>query len=52
MFAKLKNKEKWSPEFNDFVSRCLTFDPANRPSAKDLLQHPFIQKNNKGRMTQ
>ena len=44
----LKNKEKWSPEFNDFVSRCLTFDPANRPSAKDLLQHPFIQKNNKG----
>lgn len=44
----LKNKEKWSDEFNDFVSKCLTFDPSVRPSAKELLAHPFIVKNNKG----
>ena len=44
----LKNKEKWSPEFNNFVEACLTYDPEKRPSAKELLQHPFILKFNRG----
>ena len=44
----LKNREKWSDEFNDFVSKCLIFEPKDRPSAKELLSHPFIVKNNKG----
>ena len=44
----LKNKEKWSPEFNDFVEKCLIYEPEKRPSAKELLQHPFILKFNRG----
>ena len=44
----LKNKEKWSKEFNDFVEKCLIYDPEKRPSAKELLQHPFILKYNRG----
>ena len=44
----LKNKDKWSKDFNDFVEKCLTYDPNERPSAKDLLKHPFIVKNNRG----
>lgn len=34
---------RWSQNFRDFVSLCLTTDPEQRPSAKDLLQHPFLQ---------
>lgn len=44
----LKNKEKWSSEFNDFVEKCLIYEPEKRPSAKELLQHPFILKYNRG----
>ena len=33
---------KYSPEFCDFVSRCLKKDPRDRPSAKQLLEHEFI----------
>ena len=44
----LKNKEKWSKEFNDFVEKCLTYEPEKRPSAKELLKHPFINKYNRG----
>ena len=40
----LTNPEKWSKDFNDFVTKCLTFDPVKRPSAKELLSHPFINK--------
>ena len=46
----LKNKEKWSKEFNNFVENCLIYDPEKRPSAKELLQHPFIIKFNRGNM--
>lgn len=31
-----------SPAFADFVDRCLSHDPAARPSARDLLSHPWI----------
>ena len=44
----LTNPKLWSKEFNDFVSLCLTFDPLKRPSAKDLIKHPFICKYNRG----
>ena len=44
----LKNKEKWSNEFNDFVEKCLIYDPEKRPSAKELIQHPFISRFNRG----
>eukprot|EP00742_Colponemidia_sp_Colp-10_P001119 GILJ01001209.1.p1 GENE.GILJ01001209.1~~GILJ01001209.1.p1 ORF type:complete len:451 (-),score=53.86 GILJ01001209.1:189-1541(-) len=43
----LTQPERWSPEFNAFVSRCLTVDPAARPSAKELLEDPFILKGNR-----
>jgi len=33
----------FSPAFKEFVALCLTKDPAQRPSAKDLLQHRFIR---------
>ena len=36
--------EKWSPEFNNFVKRCLTVDQKRRPTAKELLFDPFILK--------
>ena len=40
----LTQPEKWSVEFNNFVKKCLTIDPKQRPSAKDLLMDPFIKK--------
>jgi serine/threonine protein kinase len=39
----LNNKSKWSNEFNDFISRCLTVDRFKRPSAEELLKHDFIK---------
>lgn len=32
----------WSREFVDFVGQCLTKDPGSRPSATQLLAHPFV----------
>ena len=40
-FSKPKN---WSKNFVDFVGQCLTKDPRKRPSAKQLLSHPFISR--------
>ncbi|KAN0041267.1 hypothetical protein ACTFIV_003804 [Dictyostelium citrinum] len=41
---KLTEPDKWSPEFNDFLAKCLTRKPELRPSAEELLKHPFITK--------
>lgn len=35
---------QFSPEFCDFVESCLQKAPEERPSAPELLTHPFIKK--------
>lgn len=40
----LTEPHKWSNEFNDFVKKCLTIDPKQRPTAKELLIHSFIRR--------
>lgn len=37
--------ERLSKEGKDFLSLCLKRDPAQRPSATQLLRHPFVQHN-------
>jgi len=41
---KLAHPEKWSKEFVDFLAACLQKNPRERPTAKDLLEHPFAQR--------
>ena len=36
-------------EFIDFVKLCLEIDPSKRPTAKELIKHPFITKLARGR---
>ena len=38
-----RNPDKWSPDFTDFVSRCLVKKPEERATASELLQHDFIK---------
>jgi len=38
----LKNPDRWSETFQDFLSLCFQMDPRMRASAAQLLQHPFI----------
>lgn len=38
----LQEPNKWSSAFNDFIKRCLTKDPSQRPSIEELLKHRFI----------
>ncbi|KAE8629392.1 hypothetical protein XENTR_v10000474 [Xenopus tropicalis] len=33
---------KWSDKFRSFISECLQREPSRRPSARQLLSHPFI----------
>ena len=40
----LKEEAKYSKEFVDFLAKCLQKNPDQRPSAAELLEHPFIKK--------
>ncbi|NXB53648.1 MYO3A protein, partial [Leucopsar rothschildi] len=40
----LQQPELWSPEFNDFINKCLTKDYEKRPTVSALLQHDFIKQ--------
>eukprot|EP01104_Vermistella_antarctica_P014629 TRINITY_DN4638_c0_g1_i1.p1 TRINITY_DN4638_c0_g1~~TRINITY_DN4638_c0_g1_i1.p1 ORF type:complete len:376 (+),score=80.10 TRINITY_DN4638_c0_g1_i1:575-1702(+) len=41
---KPKDPSAWSDEFNDFVRVCLEKNPAERPTAEALMEHPFVVK--------
>jgi len=34
---------KWSADMVDFLGKCLVKDPNRRPSAEELLRHPFVK---------
>ena len=44
LWKELCPNKQFSPELKDFVSQCLTPDQAKRPTATQLLEHPFIKK--------
>ncbi|KAI9098896.1 kinase-like domain-containing protein [Phlyctochytrium arcticum] len=37
------SSKKYSPEFCDFMNQCLAKRPSQRPSAAQLLDHPFLR---------
>ncbi|KAI5736989.1 hypothetical protein M8J76_009116 [Diaphorina citri] len=39
----LKDKDRWSSTFHNFVKIALTKNPKKRPTADKLLQHPFFK---------
>ncbi|KAG2200533.1 hypothetical protein INT47_012319 [Mucor saturninus] len=39
----LQSPESLSVDFKDFLAKCLLVDPELRPSAADMLQHPFLK---------
>ena len=41
---KLKEPKKLSNECRDFIACCLEVDVAKRPTATEMLQHPFLTK--------
>jgi len=41
---ELKEQNKWSDEFKDFLKKCLEKDVDARPDARQLLSHPFLKQ--------
>uniref|UniRef100_A0A8C1W6F7 Mitogen-activated protein kinase kinase kinase kinase n=1 Tax=Cyprinus carpio TaxID=7962 RepID=A0A8C1W6F7_CYPCA len=39
---KLKDKNKWSTEFHNFIKTALIKSPRKRPTAEKILQHAFV----------
>lgn len=39
-----KDPNSISPELRDFIEKCTIMDPAERPTAAQMLQHPFLRK--------
>lgn len=42
--ASLRHPERWSAEFNNILSQMLAMRSEDRPTAEQLLKHPFMQK--------
>ncbi|CAB4068382.1 Serine/threonine-protein kinase PAK 3,Serine/threonine-protein kinase pakD,Serine/threonine-protein kinase MST20 [Pyricularia oryzae 70-15],Serine/threonine-protein kinase TAO2,Serine/threonine-protein kinase 25,Serine/threonine-protein kinase max-2,Germinal center kinase 1,Serine/threonine-protein kinase pak-1,Serine/threonine-protein kinase PAK 5,Serine/threonine-protein kinase svkA,Mitogen-activated protein kinase kinase kinase kinase 2,Serine/threonine-protein kinase 26,Mitogen-activated protein kinase len=40
---EIKERDKLSPVFQDFLDKCLETNVDKRPSADDLLRHPFLK---------
>ncbi|KAI9481060.1 MAG: kinase-like domain-containing protein [Benjaminiella poitrasii] len=40
---ELQSPESLSDVFRDFLSKCLEVDPDARPSAEEILKHPFLE---------
>ncbi|CAD5213299.1 unnamed protein product [Bursaphelenchus okinawaensis] len=40
----LDNPQRWSTLFNDFIASCLVKNPNDRPAAKNLKTHPFVNE--------
>ncbi|CAO3573938.1 unnamed protein product [Mortierella alpina] len=40
----LQHPEKLSSDFTDFLAQCLEVDPEKRPTATELLRHPFLTR--------
>ena len=38
-----EDEEEWSSEFIDFIDQCNKLDPHERPTARKLLKHPFLE---------
>jgi mitogen-activated protein kinase kinase kinase len=42
--AEEQVKQRLTPEALDFMEQCMTADPQCRPSAAELLKHPFVKR--------
>ncbi|KAH7699639.1 cAMP-dependent protein kinase catalytic subunit, partial [Aphelenchoides avenae] len=42
-FLGYSNRRPPSPEFEDFLEKCLQYDAAARPTVAALLEHPFVK---------
>jgi len=41
---KFTEPDKWTADFNDFIAKCLSKNPEQRPSASDIIKHAYITK--------
>ncbi|CAN0406177.1 unnamed protein product [Lampetra fluviatilis] len=41
---KLRDKQKWSPVFHNFIKMALTKNPKKRPTAEKMLTHSYVQQ--------